>query len=309
MNITVLGAGTIGQSWVALFLANGHHVVVYDPDPRMEAVTKQFVLESSSCLAELGYSNPSNMDRLKFISNPSDAVLGSHIIQENAPENLAIKHAIYREIESSLSPTAIICSSTSGFTLEALRDGLNDPSRLVIAHPFNPPHLMPLVEIVGHLGTSLKLMGEVKKFYESLGKTPIELKKSIPGHIANRLQAVLWQEALHLALEGVATLDEIDQVIANGPGLRWSIYGPNKLFSLAAGEEGLQGFVDQLGSSFESWWTDAGDVNFDKRVLSLVQQYDQETTPLSLTNMRTSRDALLVKILKLKLNKDLGRSQ
>lgn len=309
MNITVLGAGTIGQSWVALFLASGHHVVVYDPNPQMESVTKNFILESSSYLAELGYSNSSNMDRLRFVYNAPDAVLGSHFIQESAPEILATKHALYSEIESSLSATAIILSSTSGFTLEALRDGFWDPSRLVIAHPFNPPHLMPLVEIVGHSTTSPKLMAKVKKFYESIGKIPIELKKSIPGHIANRLQAVLWREALHLAAEGVATLDEIDQVIANGPGLRWSIYGPNKIFSLAAGEKGLKGFVDHLGPSFESWWTDAGDVHFDQRVLSLVQQYDQEVTSLDLANMRTSRDALLVKILKLKLTKDLGTSQ
>lgn len=302
MNIAVLGAGTIGQSWIALFLANGYAVSVYDPNPKMEQATRQFVQETEFVLAELGYSNPGTLDRMRFTSNPSDAVLDCHFVQENAPENLAIKHKLYGVIESSLSSDAIILSSTSGLTIELLKDGFEDPSRLVIAHPFNPPHLIPLVEIVGHSSTSSDVIDEVKRFYESIGKFPIELKKSVPGHIANRLQAVMWQEALHLASEGVATLDEIDQVVANGPGLRWSVYGPNRLFSLAGGEEGLMGFVDHLGSSFESWWAGSGRVEFDDHILDLVREYDQKTTPLDLAALRISRDVLISRILKLKLN-------
>ena len=303
MNIAVLGAGTIGQSWAALFLANGHHVSVYDPDPKTEKVTKKFVQKSAFILAELGYLHSGNVNALRFSSDPSHAVFGCHFIQESAPENLAIKHALYREIESCLLPEAIVLSSTSGLTLEMLRGGFNDPSRLVIAHPFNPPHLIPLVEVVGHPTTSPDVMKQVKQFYQSIGKVPIELKKSVPGHIANRIQAVVWQEALHLAKEGVATLDEIDRIVANGPGLRWSIYGPTKLFSLAGGEGGLRSFMDHLGASFESWWTDSGQVHLDQETLDLLHEYDGQATSLDRTALRASRDELLGQILKLKLMK------
>ena len=303
MNIAVLGAGTIGQSWAALFLANGHQVSIYDPNPKMEKVTKKFVKKSAFVLGELGYLHPGTLEAFRFTSDPSDAVLGCHFIQESAPENLAVKHALYGEIEPCLSPEAIVLSSTSGLTLEMLRGGFNDPSRLVIAHPFNPPHLIPLVEVVGHPTTSTDVMKKVQQFYQSIGKVPIELKKSVPGHIANRLQAVVWQEALHLAKEGVATLDEIDRIVANGPGLRWSIYGPTKLFSLAGGEGGLTSFVDHLGPSFESWWTDSGEVQLDQKTLHLLQEYDGQTTSLDRAALRASRDAFLGQILKLKLMK------
>ena len=166
---------------------------------------------------------------------------GCRFIQENAPEDLSLKHALYQEIEPALDSDAVLLSSTSGLTLSELQNGLSNPSRLVIAHPFNPPHLIPLVEVLGNDLTRSGLVAEVLRFYESLGKVPIELKKSVPGHVANRLQAVLWQEVLHLAKEGVASLPDIDKAIANGPGLRWAVYGPHQLFSLAAGDQGSSG--------------------------------------------------------------------
>jgi 3-hydroxybutyryl-CoA dehydrogenase len=173
----------------------------------------------------------------------------------------------------------------------------------VIAHPFNPPHLIPLVELLGNDKTDPLVMKRVLTFYESLGKVPVELKKSVPGHIANRIQAVVWQEALHLAQEGVASLSDIDKAISHGPGIRWSIYGPNQLFSLAAGDRGLEGFIEHLGSSFQSWWASAGRVEFDAKTMDLVRsKFGKDDQDLDA--LKRYRDELLVRILRAKIAMD-----
>ena len=299
MNIAVLGSGTIGQSWCALFLAAGHQVVAYDPDPAMEASIIRFVNASKSALQSLGYQSAGTLERFRFSPSASDAVQGAELIQENAPEKIDVKHQLFSEIEPHLDPRAVILSSTSGITLEELQAGLKDPSRIVIAHPFNPPHLIPLVELLGNNETDPLVMGRVRTFYEWLRKVPVELKKSVAGHIANRIQAVVWQEALHLAREGVASLADIDKAIANGPGIRWSIYGPNQLFSLAAGDRGLEGFIEHLGPSFQSWWSEAGRIEFDSRTLEIVREHVEQSAG-DLEAMKAYRDELLLKILEAK---------
>jgi carnitine 3-dehydrogenase len=300
VNIAVLGSGTIGQSWCALFLAAGHSVVAYDPNPMMEERIVAFIAASNSALKSLGYQTAGSFERFRFSQSAADAVLDAEFIQENAPEKIAVKHQLFGEIESYLEPNAVILSSTSGITLEKLQSGLRDPSRIVIAHPFNPPHLIPLVELLGNYETDPLVIERVRKFYESLRKVPVELKRSVPGHVANRIQAVVWQEALHLAQEGVASLSDIDKAIANGPGIRWSIYGPNQLFSLAAGDQGLEGFIEHLGPSFQTWWSSAGRVEFNSETMDMVRnQFSQNDQDLDA--MKIYRDELLVKILKAKI--------
>lgn len=299
MNIAVLGSGTIGQSWCALFLAAGHRVVAYDPDPAVEERIIAFVDASRLALESLGYQFAGSTEQFRFSRSAIGAVEDAQFIQENAPEKTNVKHQLFSEIEPHLEPEAVILSSTSGITLEELQAGLSDAGRIVIAHPFNPPHLIPLIELLGNDKTDPLVMPRVLTFYESLKKVPVELKKSVPGHIANRIQAVVWQEALHLAQEGVASLSDIDKAIANGPGIRWSIYGPNQLFSLAAGDSGLEGFIEHLGPSFQSWWSSAGRVEFDAETMDLVRNQlpkdDQD-----LDAMKRYRDELLVKILRAK---------
>jgi len=300
MNIAVLGSGTVGQSWCALFLAAGHRVVAYDPDPAMEDRIIAFIDASRPALESLGYPFAGSTELFRFSQNAIGAVEDAQFIQENAPEKISIKHQLFSEIEPHLGPEAVILSSTSGITLEELQEGLRDPGRIVIAHPFNPPHLIPLVELLGNEKTDPLVMNRVLTFYESLGKVPVELKKSVPGHIANRIQAVVWQEALHLAQEGVASLSDIDKAIANGPGIRWSIYGPNQLFSLAAGDRGLEGFIEHLGPSFQSWWSSAGRVEFDAKTMEMVRnQFPAEDQDLDA--MKRYRDEILVKILEAKI--------
>jgi len=299
VRIAVLGSGTIGQSWCALFLAAGHSVVAYDPDPAMEERTIAFVQASRPALKKLAYQFAGSVEQFRFSKSAAETVEGAQFIQENAPEKKHLKHELFSEIEAHLDSEAVILSSTSGITLEELQVGLSDRSRIVIAHPFNPPHLIPLIELLGNNETEQLVMERVRKFYESLGKVPIELKKSVPGHIANRIQAVVWQEALHLAQEGVASLSDIDKAIANGPGIRWSIYGPNQLFSLAAGDRGLEGFIKHLGPSFQDWWSSAGRVELNSKMIDMIRnQFSHDDQDLD--SMKMYRDELLVKILEAK---------
>ena len=177
MNIAVLGSGTIGQSWCALFLAAGHSVVAYDPNPMMEERIVAFIAASNSALKSLGYQTAGSFERFRFSQSAAAAVLDAEFIQENAPEKIAVKHQLFSEIESHLEPNAVILSSTSGITLERLQSGLRDPSRIVIAHPFNPPHLIPLVELLGNYETDPLVIERVRTFYESLRKVPVELNE------------------------------------------------------------------------------------------------------------------------------------
>ena len=299
MRIAVLGSGTIGQSWCALFLAAGHSVVAYDPDPAMEERIIAFVHASRPALEKLAYKFAGSVEQFRFSKSAAEAVEGAQFIQENAPEKKHLKHELFSEIEAHLDSEAVILSSTSGITLEELQVGLSARSRIVIAHPFNPPHLIPLIELLGNNETEQLVMQRVRTFYESLGKIPVELKKSVPGHIANRIQAVVWQEALHLAQQGVASLSDIDKAIANGPGIRWSIYGPNQLFSLAAGDLGLEGFIKHLGPSFQDWWSSAGRVELNSKTIDMIRnQFSQDDQDLDA--MKVYRDELLVKILEAK---------
>ena len=299
MRIAVLGSGTIGQSWCALFLAAGHSVVAYDPDPAMEERIIAFVRASRPALENLAYKFAGSVEQFRFSKSAAEAVEGAQFIQENAPEKKHLKHELFSEIEAHLDSEAVILSSTSGITLEELQVGLSARSRIVIAHPFNPPHLVPLIELLGNNETEQLVMERVRIFYESLGKVPVELKKSVPGHIANRIQAVVWQEALHLAQEGVASLSDIDKAIANGPGIRWSIYGPNQLFSLAAGDRGLEGFIKHLGPSFQDWWSSAGRVELNSKIIDMIRnQFSPDDQDLDA--MKIYRDELLVKILEAK---------
>ncbi len=309
MNIAVLGSGTIGKSWCALFLAAGHHVVAYDPNPITKEGITDFIQASQSSLRRLGYRSAGLTERFRFTQDPLDAVQGAELIQENAPERLGVKHQLFSEIEPYLESQAVIHSSTSGITLEELQAGLSDIGRIIIAHPFNPPHLIPLVELFGNQETKPRVIDTAREFYESLGKVPVELQKSVPGHIANRIQAVVWQEALHLAQEGVASLSDIDKAIANGPGLRWSIYGPNQLFSLASSDRGLEGFIEHLGPSFQNWWSSAGRVEIDSETVDMVrEQFKQDDQDIA--DMKIYRDQILVKILEAKIAmKDNGTSE
>lgn len=271
--VAVLGAGLIGRSWTALFLAAGHDVAIYDPADNVEDLVREGIDSAWPMLQRLGLTTEERPTAtLTFYADPSEAVKGATFIQESVPERIDIKWALYALIEPALARDAIVASSASGLTLSELQSGWQDASRLVLGHPFNPPHLIPLVEVMGNERTAPGVVDTARAFYESVGKVTIEVKREMPGHVANRLQAALWREAIHLVNEGVASVADVDTAIASGPGLRWAVMGPTTLFHLGGDEEGLQTFCDRYTDSFNRWWDDLGDPRLDAETTERLVQ-------------------------------------
>lgn len=290
----ILGAGVIGASWAALFLASGRSVTVFDPDPNTEASVRAYIEKAWPTLEELDFTDRAAPDAITFASTAEAAVQGAQFIQENVPERLPIKHSIYAAIEPELKADTIISSSTSGLTLEALQEGWRDPSKLILGHPFNPPHLIPLVELTANEHTGSGVLNRTEAFYEDLGKVTIRIKKGMPGHVANRLQAAVWREAVHMAVEGVASVEDIDKAMWAGPGLRWAAMGPTTLFHLGAGDGGLQAFCDHFKDTFNGWWDDLGDPRLDEDVINkLVDGINDQTQGQSTEELSAQRDKML----------------
>ena len=214
------------------------------------------------------------------------------------PERIAIKHELYTEIEPALAPDALVASSASGLTLSEMQGGWSDPGRFVLGHPFNPPHLILLVEVLGNGLTDDGVVAEARAFYESVGKVTIEVRKEVPGHVANRLQAALWREAIHLVVEGVATVEDVDTAVWAGPGLRWAAMGPTTLFHLGAGEGGLASFCERYSDSFNRWWDDLGTLHLDPVVAAeLVRQLSESTGDATTEELSAKRDAMITAML------------
>ncbi|MEM9716738.1 MAG: 3-hydroxyacyl-CoA dehydrogenase NAD-binding domain-containing protein [Pseudomonadota bacterium] len=297
--VAVLGAGVIGASWTALFLAAGRQVKIFDPADTAKAQVKAYVDQAWPALEELGLTARGNRTALSFHKTASDAVQDADFVQENVPEREAIKHALYAEIEPALKSGAIVSSSTSGMTLEALQAGWQDSAPLILGHPFNPPHLIPLVELTANAETGPDVLRRTEAFYHDIGKVTIRIKKGMPGHVANRLQAAVWREAVHMAVEGVATVEDIDKAMWAGPGLRWAALGPTMLFNLGAGEGGLEAFCHHFRDTFNGWWDDLGQPYLDDDVIkTLVKGVQDEAHGRSPGDLSAERDALIVAMQK-----------
>ena len=296
----VLGCGVIGASWAALFLASGRRVAAYDPDPDAEAATRACIVRAWKPLHSLGIARDEIPgENLRFCRRPADAVEDASFVQESIPERLDAKHELYRAIEPVLSSGSIVASSASGLTLGALQEGWKNPARFVLGHPFNPPHLIPLVEVMGNGATAAGVVQGAMEFYRSVGKITVELRREVPGHVANRLQAALWREAIHLAKEGVASVEDIDKAVWAGPGLRWAALGPSQLFHLGAGAGGMEEFCRRYATSFNGWWEDLGTPHLDEETAALLQRGVAEMNrDVSVAELEQRRDALIEAILK-----------
>ncbi|MCW1410671.1 3-hydroxyacyl-CoA dehydrogenase NAD-binding domain-containing protein [Rhizobium sp. 1AS11] len=295
----VLGAGVIGASWTALFLASGRDVALYDMSPNAEKTVREYVERAWPTLDELGLVNGGSPDRVRFCRSAPEAVEGAMFIQENVPERLEIKNALYEEIERELEREAVIATSTSGLTLSEMQTAWKNPSRFVLGHPFNPPHLIPLVEVMGNGRTDPSAIEAAERFYSALGKVTIRLSREVPGHVANRLQAAVWREAIYLVKTGVASVEDVDKAMWAGPGLRWAAMGPTMLFHLGGGEGGLAAFCERLGESFDRWWDDLGILHLDAVTSRmLVSGVEDEANGQTLTELAERRDALIASIQK-----------
>ena len=294
-----LGAGVIGASWTTLFLAAGKTVAIHDIDSKAEANVRNYVETAWPVLEELGLTEHGNPDALTFHPDARDAVADAGFVQESVPERLDVKHELFRQIESTLRADAIVASSASGLTLTEMQGGWRDPSRFVLGHPFNPPHLIPLVEVLGNEHTAEGAVDAARSFYESIGKVTIEVRREVPGHVANRLQAALWREAISLVANGVASVEDVDTAVWAGPGLRWAAMGPTMLFHLGAGEGGLTSFCERYTDSFNQWWDDLGELHLDPEIASkLVAGVAEEAGDASVTELSAQRDAILAAILR-----------
>ena len=295
--VAVLGAGTIGASWTAQFLARGLSVAVYDPAPDHAARVHEFVDAAWPTLERLGLSPGADRTRVSFHDDPADAVEGVALVQENGPENVEVKRALFERIEAALAPETVVASSTSGFMPSELQAGRRGPERYVVGHPFNPPHLIPLVEVVGGGATDPAVVNWTVQFYAALGKRPITIRREMPGHVANRMQVALYREAIHLVLEDVASIEDVDAAIAYGPGLRWALMGPHMAHHLAGGRGGLRHLLEHIGPGIERWWNDLGHPDLTPAAIDrLVAAFDRaETRPVA--ELEAERDALLLALL------------
>ena len=242
--IAIVGTGVIGASWAALYLARGFDVVASDPGPKAEANLRKYVQEAWSDLTAIGLSPGASRDRLIFASSLAGAVAGADLIQENGPERPDFKMKLFADIDDAAPVTSIIASSSSGITPSVMQSKAKHPERILVGHPFNPPHLIPLVEVVGGAKTSPEYIQRAMAFYASIGKKPILLKKEIPGHVANRLQVALFKEVLYLIEQDVLSVADADAAVSWGPGLRWGIMGPSLQFHLAGGAGGIKHFFE-----------------------------------------------------------------
>ena len=296
--VAVLGAGTIGASWSALFLARGLAVNVHDVSPEAERYVRSYVENAWPALERLNMAEGADPERIRFFSDPAGAVGDVQFVQENVPERLDIKHRTYRAIEAAMAPGTIIASSASGLLVREMQSAFEDPSRFLLAHPFNPPHLIPLVELLGNELTESEAVTWAEGFYARCGKITIQLHKEVPGHVANRLQAALWREAIHLVTEGVASVEDVDKAVVYGPGLRWAIMGPHMLFNLGSGGNGLEVFCDRYRDSFHRWWDSLGSPQLSPDVArTLAQGVRLEEAQRDFRALAAERDEKLISVL------------
>lgn len=296
--VAVVGCGTVGASWAALFLAHGLDVAATDPAPGAQSRLERFVERALAQLAELGCHGGG---RLTFHTTLSDALDGAGLVQENAPENEDLKRRLLADIDARVPPDVIVASSTSALLRSAIVTDCRNPGRHVIAHPFNPPHLLPLVEIVG---ADAGVVGRAVRFYRSLGRRPVVLNREMPGHIANRLSSALYQEAVHLVEQGVASVADIDAAISHGPGLRWALMGPHMTYHLGGGEGGIAHYLEHLGPSQVRRWASLGHPSLGPEVQArIVEGIAEEAGGRTVEDLEDERDRALLSLLRL-----LGRA-
>ncbi|WP_193171212.1 3-hydroxyacyl-CoA dehydrogenase NAD-binding domain-containing protein [Nisaea nitritireducens] len=299
--IGILGGGTIGASWSAFFLSKGYDVVAWDPGPDAEAKMRAFIDNAWPQLTELGLSAGAAVARLRFVATPEEAVVGCDFIQESAPERLDIKQELYARVDAVIEPRTIFASSTSGLVMSDLQQGLKNASQFVVGHPFNPPHLIPLVEVVAGKDSDPAAADWAMDFYRHVGKHPIRLKKELKGHLANRLQAALWREAVMAVKEDVASIEDIDAAMSQGPGLRLALMGPHMIFGLAGGKGGMGHFYDHIGPAMEAWWEtmqETPKLDADLRA-KLIEGVDAEAAGRSIDQLEAERDDKLIALLKM----------
>jgi len=300
--IAIIGTGVIGASWTALFLAKGLDVVATDVAPDAETSLRRFVKAAWPALERLGLAPGASQSHLTFTGDLPIAMAGADLVQENGPERIDFKKKLYRQLDELLPADVIIASSSSGLTMSEIQSECpSHPERCVIGHPFNPPHLVPLVEIVGGAKTSEATIQRATEFYTSLGKQPVRLRKEVPGHVANRLQAALAREVYHLVADDVVSVTDVDKALCWGPGLRWGIMGQVLLNHLGGGQGGIEHFFDQFTKPMTAWWKVLGSPELTPELQrKLIDGLHAEVGARPIAELEAQRDEILLGLLELR---------
>lgn len=302
--VAVVGTGVIGVGWTALFLSRGLHVRAFDPAPGAEDRLR-------ADLAALGpfpgHDGPLPVGNLTFADSAGAAAGAAGFVQENGPEREDLKHTLFGELDEAAAPGVVLASSSSGLLPTTIaRGAARHPERVLVGHPFHPPQVIPLVEVVPGQRTAEAAVDTATAFYTALGKRPVRLRAEVPGHLANRLQAALWQEAYSLVERGVATVADVDAAISHGPGLRWAVLGPFVNQHLSGGPGGLAHILEHLGPPTERWWRDLGQVTLTPELATtLVDGVHAELGDLDGPALAARRDAVLAALLEVKSRTEL----
>jgi carnitine 3-dehydrogenase len=299
-SVAVVGTGVIGAGWAAHFLRMGFDVAAWDPGDGAAGRLTASVRHAWPVLEKLGLRPGASLSRLRFAGSLAEAVDGAGFVQESAPEILDLKIKLLAELDAAAPPGVVIGSSTSGFLMSDMAVAASTPARLVVAHPFNPPYLIPLVEVVGGRSTDPAAVAWAERFYRHTGKVCLTMDREVPGFVADRLQEALWREALHMVDSGQATVQQIDDAITWGPGLRWALMGPMLTFHLAGGAGGMAHMLDHFGPALLEPWTRLTAPELTPRLRDLVVAgVEEEAGGASIADLEAQRDGFLVDLLEL----------
>jgi 3-hydroxyacyl-CoA dehydrogenase len=304
--IAIVGTGVIGASWSAYYLARGFDVVATDPAPNAEANLRKYVDEAWSLLTTIGLSDRASRDRLTFTAILQDALADADFVQENGPERPDFKKKLFADMDAAAPVDSIIASSSSGITPSVMQTNCVHPERVLVGHPFNPPHVIPLVEVVGGAKTSDEAVRKAMAFYTSIGKKAIHLKKELPGHVANRLQSALYREVLYLIEQDVLSVEDADAAVSYGPGPRWGVVGPSLQWHLGGGQGGIKHFIEHLLPPMVQSWKVLGTPNVTPELQrTLAEGVMREAAGRTVEQLAQEENETIVELLRMRARQEL----
>ena len=304
--IAIVGTGVIGASWSAYYLARGFDVVATDPAPNAEANLRKYVDEAWPLLTSIGLSDSASRDRLTFTTSLQDALSDADFVQENGPERPDFKMKLFADIDAAAPVDSIIASSSSGITPSVMQTNCVHPERVLVGHPFNPPHVIPLVEVVGGAKTSDEAVRRAMAFYESIGKKAIRLNKELPGHVANRLQSALYREVLYLIEQGVLSVEDADAAVSYGPGPRWGVLGPSLQWHLGGGQGGIKHFIEHLlPPMVQSWKVLGTPIVTPELQRTLAEGVMREAAGRTVEQLAQEENETIVELLRMRARQEL----
>jgi 3-hydroxyacyl-CoA dehydrogenase len=308
--IAIVGTGVIGASWAAQYLGKGFDVVATDPAPNAEVNLRKYVDEAWKDLTSIGLVKGASRDRLTFATDMKEALSKADLVQENGPERPDFKMKLYAEMDEVTPVDSLLASSSSGITPSVIQSKCKHPERVVIGHPFNPPHIIPLVEVVGGSKTAPEAVQQAISFYASIGKKPIHLKKELPGHVANRFQAALYREMLYIIEQGILSVEDTDACVSYGPGLRWGVMGQSLQWHLGGGAGGINHFMEHLMPGLVGMFKALGNPNVTPELKQkVVEGVMREAGNRSVDKLAAAENEVIVGLLRLRAQADDGSSK